>query len=141
MKRTKRVYLNDMKLEEAFERLIQGDELYYDNDINERLVYKLVKGVLCTFDEDGLLREINGSLYSPDLMYFEDVDNKLQLELGKRYRTRSGDRVVCFRTQDCCCYPYSCLRIGTGDVHRYTEKGSFILGKEHELDIVAEWED
>lgn len=84
-------YLKDMTAEEIIDYLKQGEIVHTEKDDN---YFKMVDGFVCCF-RDCELSIINSSVNVNYGFYF-DFPDKLELEIGKLYKTKDGDKAFIF---------------------------------------------
>ena len=82
-------YLNT--LEEVIKALKEGKII---KTTKTKRALKMVDGVIVQLEENGFVLSIGSGLIMEDKPYIEEPE-PLKLEVGKFYKTRRGDKVVC----------------------------------------------
>lgn len=137
----KKTYLKDLTPEEVIRRLQAGEVLREDDS---KIKIKLVEGMICSYFSNGSVL-INDSVLFDDNtkedFYFETTD-KLKLEVGKCYKTRSGKKAfICHKVNESDCF------VGTvagernnGFLQEWDIHGNKDMD-DNDLDLISEWSD
>lgn len=132
-----KTYLKDLTPDEVIRRLKAGEVLKCE----ERVVTKLVEGMLCTYYADDNIR-LNSSIYIDDFakenLYFETPD-ELKLEVSKRYKTKDGR--MAFISLEVGEF-FSGVVEGDNSILVWNKKGEYsdrVIGDN--LDLISEWSD
>lgn len=129
-------YLKDLPPKEIVSRLLRGEEA--ENNMGFSLCS--INGILCSSTSDG--KTVIGACIGVsdfENLYFSYPD-KLKIEAGKFYRTRSGDKAIClFINESETNYPCRMAIIGK-DIFLDVNKAGFEFdGSEEPNDIIEVW--
>lgn len=130
-------YLN--MLEEVIKALKEGKII---KTTKTKRALKMVDGVIVQLEENGFVLSIGSGLIMEDKPYIEEPE-PLKLEVGKFYKTRRGDKVVCL----CQRGDYYIHRLNSYIVGYWVDKTGRALFNgvpemtETDSDVVALWEE
>lgn len=135
----KRLWIKDLPIQEVSRRLKGGENVYHDQD--EGFI-AIVDGLLMKW-KNGEAVEIN-STFRPQNPHLYFLDEELfQLEVGKEYETKSGNKAIITFDSGEMDYPYRGTIIGFPHLCRWDADGKIEIKAEcsAEFDIVGIWKE
>lgn len=129
-------YLNTP--EEVIKVLKEGKEVKDNNG----WTYKSVDGFIVKRSKEfPLLWLLNPVVTQEDKIYIEEAE-PLKFEVGKFYKNRTGEKVLCVYVGEKPVFPVLFIIVGKENSYRTKIDGGFTAsGIESYLDIIGEWED
>lgn len=131
-------YIKDMPVEKIIERLKNGEELKFESRGDE-YIFKIINGVpvcLCGKECTSIFASLN--MNADKDLYFETPD-KLDLEVGKFYKTRGGLKAIVVYCDSKEMF-YTVHIIGDEEQYTVYSDGVYDTQEETENDLVAEWD-
>lgn len=128
-------YIKDMERNEVLERLISGDIL----TCNGGAKVEMIRGIICaTSSNDNEIINYQLSMNDGIDWYFELPIKTVDIEVGKFYRTRNGEKAYVFGVSNDGNYN---VAIEGGRVYNILPTGYYTEEKESDDDLVCLWVD
>lgn len=135
----KRLWIKDLPIQEVSRRLKGGENVYHDQD--EGFI-AIVDGLMMKW-KNGEAVEINPT-FRPQNPHLYFLDEELfQLEVGKEYETKSGNKAIITFDSGEMNYPYRGTIIGFPHLCRWDADGKIEIKAEcsAKFDIVEIWKE
>lgn len=101
--------------------------------------YKMIDGVICSLFDKGWI--VGPAIDDEEKPYIEEAE-PLKLEVGKFYKNRKGEKVLCVYVGEKTAFPVLFITVGNENSYRTKIDGVFTAsGIESDIDIIGEWEE